>query len=101
MDEYHGTAEEVRQLQAEAMKKLKADIANTAASKDPVRYERKMFGSALAAARLRKKLSQADLAAKLGTSQPEISLIESGKGNPGLSTLLKLAKTLGVNLVLE
>lgn len=43
-------------------------------------------------------LTQAALAEKLGTTQPIIARIESGRGNPRLRTLLAICEELGVQL---
>jgi len=50
--------------------------------------------------RLRKDadLTQAALAALVGVSQVQISLIESGQREPSVGVLRKLAKALGVSL---
>lgn len=45
-------------------------------------------------ARLNKKLSQKELADKVGTSQAAISRIEGMGGNPSLSLLKRIAKAL-------
>jgi len=49
-------------------------------------------------ARLRKNLSQRDLAKKLGTSQAAISRIEAMNANPSLGFLKRLSAALGVKL---
>ena len=54
-----------------------------------------IVGQAIAKARNEKGMSQRGLAAKTGIMQTEISKIEQGKGNPTLTTLQKIAKTLG------
>jgi transcriptional regulator with XRE-family HTH domain len=43
-------------------------------------------------------LSQVELAEKMGTSQSTIARLESGKANPNLSTLRRLAKVTGTTL---
>lgn len=43
-------------------------------------------------------LSQADLAAKVGTKQPAIARIESGRGVPRLDFLQRIADALGARL---
>ena len=48
--------------------------------------------------RERKHLSQGDICRKLGVDRAYISNIESGKQNPTLSTIEKLAKALGVSI---
>ena len=48
--------------------------------------------------RIEKKMSQADLAKKMGTKQSAISRVESGNGNPTLSFMQKIAQALGSRL---
>ncbi len=93
--------ERVKKLQDQAMTKLLDDIAEAEAKTDPVQNERRLFIVKLIRARQIKKLSQGELASKLGVNQPYISSIESGRGNPSLNTLLKIAKALDANLVLD
>lgn len=52
----------------------------------------------LASLRLALGLSQADLAARLGTVQGAISRIEAGSQQPGLATLRRLSAVLGVDM---
>lgn len=54
------------------------------------------FGKALREIRLKKKLSQGDIAKKLGVHRSYISGLERGKRNPSLLTIKKMAKALGV-----
>lgn len=49
-------------------------------------------------ARLKKKLSQRDLAAKVHTSQAAISRIEAMHGNPSLALLKRIAAALGTKI---
>lgn len=49
-------------------------------------------------ARLARKLSQRDLAKKVGTSQAAIARIEGMNANPSLSFLKRLSAALGVKL---
>lgn len=53
------------------------------------------LASLLIEARTRAKLTQAELASKMGTSQSTIARLESGKAAPSLSTLRRLAKATG------
>lgn len=46
-------------------------------------------------------VTQADLAQKAGTSQPTIALYESGEKSPSVSTLQRLAESLGLELVVD
>lgn len=48
--------------------------------------------------RLKKKMSQAQLAKKMGTGQSAISRLESGGGNPSFKFLQKVAQALGAKL---
>ena len=100
MDDYE---ERLKKLQAAAVTELMEDLdrADMDANIDPVRMERKLFVFELGRARHQKKISQAELAAKTGMRQADISRIENAKANPSLNTLLKIAKALDANLVLE
>lgn len=51
-------------------------------------------------ARLAKKMTQADLAKKLGMKQEAISRLESGESNPTYTTLSKVAKALDKKVAL-
>ena len=48
--------------------------------------------------RTRKHMSQGDICRELGVDRAYISNIESGKQNPTLSTIEKIAKALGVKI---
>lgn len=52
----------------------------------------------LIGARLKKKLSQAELAQKIGTKQPVVSRIESMASSPSVSLLKRLAEALDTKL---
>lgn len=56
------------------------------------------LGRKLIEARLKNKMSQRDLAKKIGTSQAAISRIESMSGNPSLNLLKRIASALNVKL---
>ena len=47
--------------------------------------------------RIKKSISQGDIARTLEVSRGFVSTIENGKTNPTLSTITKLAKALGVS----
>jgi DNA-binding phage protein len=51
-------------------------------------------------ARAKSQLTQLELAAISGVSQPELSRFESGTGNPTLATLSKISSALGYRLTL-
>lgn len=55
------------------------------------------FGKKLREVRLKKKLSQGDIARILGVHRSYISGLEHGRRNPSLLTVQKVAKALGVN----
>jgi len=57
----------------------------------------KKLGENLRKLRLKKKLSQGDLAKKLDVDRAYISNIENGRMNPTLSTLEKISKALGIS----
>ncbi len=56
----------------------------------------RQFGDNLKRTRLAKNMSQTDLGEKLGVDKGYISTLESGKKNPTLATISKLAKALGI-----
>ena len=55
------------------------------------------FGKKLREVRLKKKLSQGDVARTLGVHRSYISGLERGMRNPSLLTIRKIAKALGIN----
>ncbi|OGM31391.1 transcriptional regulator [Candidatus Woesebacteria bacterium RIFCSPHIGHO2_01_FULL_44_10] len=57
--------------------------------------------SQLIGARLKKGLTQKELAQKIGTKQSAIARIEAGNVNPTVSFLEKVAQALGQKLVIE
>jgi len=57
----------------------------------------KKLGENLKSLRLKKKLSQGDLADKLNVDRAYISNIENGRMNPTLSTLEKISGALGIS----
>lgn len=50
------------------------------------------------AARLKKNLSQTDLAKRIGVSRQTINMIENGVYNPTIELCIKICKELGVTL---
>ena len=56
------------------------------------------LASMLIAARARANLTQAELAAKMGTSQSTVARLESGAAKPSLTTLQRYAKATGARL---
>ncbi|MDZ4713670.1 MAG: helix-turn-helix transcriptional regulator [bacterium] len=57
----------------------------------------KKLGENLRKLRLKKNLSQGDLATVLGVDRAYISNIENGRMNPTLSTLEKISGALGIS----
>lgn len=57
--------------------------------------------SAVASARALRGISQKDLAAITGIDQSDISKIERGAANPSVSTLERIAKALGGQLIIQ
>jgi transcriptional regulator with XRE-family HTH domain len=57
----------------------------------------KKLGENLKSFRLKKELSQGDLADRLNVDRAYISNIENGRMNPTLSTLEKISKALGIS----
>ncbi len=55
------------------------------------------FGKKLREVRLKKNLSQGDIARILGVHRSYISGLERGRRNPSLLTIQKVAKALGVS----
>ena len=58
----------------------------------------KKFGKNLKIERIKKDLTQEQLAEKLNVSQNYIACIETGKQNMSLGKILELANTLNVNI---
>lgn len=57
--------------------------------------------TAILEARVKKHMTQESLAKKIGTKQSAIARIESGRANPSVSFLQKLAEALGKKLVIK
>jgi len=55
----------------------------------------KVFGERLRELRLKRKLTQSEVAARSGLLQHHISQLENGVGMPTLATMLKLAAAIG------
>ena len=63
----------------------------------PMSNEIIKFGNKLREVRLKKNLSQGDVARILGVHRSYISGLERGRRNPSLLTVQKVAKALGIN----
>lgn len=57
--------------------------------------------SQLIEARLKKGLTQKELAKKIGTKQSAIARLESGSANPTISFLEKIAQAIGSRLIIQ
>jgi ribosome-binding protein aMBF1 (putative translation factor) len=99
MTEYDGSTKSIKALQTRHLAELQTQLAK--AQPDRLQSWRTLFLVSLIKAREAQKLSQSQLAVRLGTKQSAISRIESGRGNPSLNTLLTIARALEVSLVLE
>ncbi|MEK7521640.1 MAG: helix-turn-helix transcriptional regulator [Patescibacteria group bacterium] len=80
---------------------LDFEIWEKEALKDPklrVEYDKLQPQFAILRARIEKRLTQKELAQKIGTKQSVISRLESGRANPSLSFLKKLAQALNSHL---
>ncbi|MFA5643133.1 MAG: helix-turn-helix transcriptional regulator [Candidatus Paceibacterota bacterium] len=58
----------------------------------------KKLGRNMKRIRLEKGMTQGDICRKLGLDRAYISNLESGKKNPTLATIEKIAKALGINI---
>ncbi len=56
------------------------------------------LAKALIDARSRANMSQSEVASRMGTTQSVIARLESGTGNPSMSTLKRFAKATGAHL---
>lgn len=83
--------EELRQL-VEGIQKKQKPTSNR---------EQTDFLLQLIVLRHQSKLSQTELAKKVGMPQSSLARIESGKNNPTLKTLLKIATALGSRVTLQ
>jgi len=59
------------------------------------------FAATLLRYRSKHKLSQRDLAKKLGVSQPRVVKLESGEHNPEVDTIINAVRRLGIEFVLD
>jgi transcriptional regulator with XRE-family HTH domain len=60
--------------------------------------ELKQIGDNIRKYRIKRKLTQMDLAASCGFEESSIGRLENGKTNPTIKTLLKLSQALDVKL---
>jgi len=77
----------------EEVKKELLQNPETASAYDDLKEEYSLIAS-ISAARLEKGLTQAELAERIGTTQGNISRLESGRHNPSVLFLRKVARAL-------
>ena len=85
-------------------KHLDFEVWEKQALKDPefkAEYDKLQLEFALLRARIEKGLTQQQLAKKIGTKQSVISRLESGRANPSVAFLKKLATALNSNLEIK
>lgn len=86
---------EVYTFEEDLQKRLKNPAFRKEWEDSEVEYQ---LGRKLIEARLKRNMSQRDLAKKVGTSQAAISRIESMDGNPSLGLLKRIAHALDTKL---
>jgi transcriptional regulator with XRE-family HTH domain len=59
------------------------------------------FAAALLRHRADRKLTQREMAERLGVSQPRVVKLESGEHNPGIDTIINAVRQLGIEFVLD
>ena len=80
---------------------LDFEVWEQEALKDPklrAEYDKLQPQFAILRARIEKRLTQKELAQKIGTKQSVISRLESGRANPSVAFLKKLAQALNSHL---
>jgi DNA-binding phage protein len=90
--------EEVKAYQATQLAALRQELADATAP-DPLAGPKRDFLLALIDTRLKKRLTQTDIAQRTGLKRSAITRLESGRGNPGLNTLLKISQALDIKFV--
>ncbi len=88
--------------------KTNAELIAEEANRDPVfraEWERTEFARAVAryvvGFRVRKDMSQKELAGLLGITQPQVSRLERGDVNPTFETLVRLVSVVGEELTID
>lgn len=85
-------------------KHLDFEVWEKEALKDPklrVEYDKLQPEFAILRARIEKGLTQKELASRVGTKQSVISRLESGRANPSVAFLKKLAQALNSHLEIK
>ena len=84
-------------------REVKRSRRNTAARRDAYQSAKDAFALAEHIRQAREKLgiTQTELAARIGSTQPAMARLEGGGVSPSLDTLRKIADALGFELVVE
>jgi ribosome-binding protein aMBF1 (putative translation factor) len=85
----------LRELKAKALKNAKVKAAYDALDDEYA------LAAVLIDARAKAKLTQSELARRMGTTQSAIARLESGRAVPSAATLLKFAKAVGRRLSVQ
>jgi len=88
-------------MKPEDRQRLDFEVWEKEALKDPklrAEYDKLQPQFAILRARIEKRLTQKELAEKIGTKQSVISRLESGRANPSIAFLRKLAQALNSHL---
>ena len=88
-------------MKPEDRQRLDFEVWEKEALKDPklrAEYDKLQPQFAILRARIEKRLTQKELAEKIGTKQSVISRLESGRANPSVAFLKKLAQALNSHL---
>ncbi len=93
---------------AKRVKLISAEALHRKWMKDP-EYRREyeklepefQIARALIDARVKKKMTQAEIAKKAGTKQPVISRLEGAQGSPSLSLIKRIAHALDARLIFK
>ena len=72
-------------------------VGGTAAWPTPVFFRK--FGELIKEARIQKGLSQKQLAHRIGMKQPDVSMIEEGRKNITLYTVMRFCSVLGIKKI--
>jgi ribosome-binding protein aMBF1 (putative translation factor) len=83
------------------MRALRKTTPPPATDEDPERELAYTIAQAVYELRTEQGLSQGELADRVGTKQPRISVVESAAKLPTLPLLVRIAKALGVRLVVR
>jgi DNA-binding XRE family transcriptional regulator len=91
----------VKRVHSGSINRLLKDVAQAKRQTDSVQRSRTLFLSDLMLIRLQQGMTQKQLSRRSGLQQSAIARIEKGETSPTLDTLIKLARALNKELVLE